>query len=156
MTAMRTPGQAGPMAMRIRPIPFFLLAGLLLPAVAVAQAPDLTGTTLVSMKGTLAPDEKTADDVGWGGISLGFTGDNAGKTRWFGVVHATAFGGDTFDAKTAVFKAHYNPTLYVVGPPELVKQLLALPDGTRVQLEGAVELGSRNIMLDLVKPLPGK
>src|SRR4030095_8813589 len=101
VTAMRTRGQAGPIAMRIRPIPFFLLAGLLLPAVAVAQAPDLTGTTLVSMKGTLAPDEKTADDVGWGGISLGFTGDNAGKTRWFGVVHATAVGGGTLDTQTA-------------------------------------------------------
>jgi hypothetical protein len=134
---------------------FILLAGML-PAVALAQAPDLTGTTLVSMKGTLVADQKTADDVGWGGISFGFTGDAANKTRWFGVVHATAFGGDTFDAKTAVFGAHYNPTLYLVGPPELVKQVLALPDGTRVQLEGAVELGSRNMMLDLVRKLPAQ
>jgi hypothetical protein len=155
---MRAQGQpsTGALVMRIRATAVFLVVGLLLPAVAAAQAPDFTGTTLVSMKGTLAPDEKTANDAGWGGISFGFTGDNAGTTRWFGVVHATAFGGDSFDAKTAVFKAHYNPTLYVAGPPELAKQLLALPDGTRVQLEGAVELGSRNIMLDLVKPLPAK
>lgn len=142
--------------MRIRALSVFVLAWLVLPALAPAQAPDFTGTTLVSMKGTLVPDEKTANDVGWGGISFGFTGDAVNKTRWFGVVHATAFGGNSFDAKTAVFKAHYDPTLYVVGPPELVKQLLAIPDGSRVQLEGAVELGSRNFMLDLVKQLPAQ
>jgi len=155
---MRTHGQphTGEIVMRIGAFSLVLLAGLALSAAALAQAPDLTGTTLVSMKGTLVADEKTANDEGWGGISFGFTGDNAGTTRWFGVVHATAFGGDTFDAKTAVFAAHYNPTLYVAGPPNLVKQLLALPNGTRVQLEGAVMLGSRNIMLDLVKPLPAK
>ena len=132
------------------------LAVLLLPAIASAQAPDLTGTTLVSMKGTLVADEKAANEVGWGGISLGFTGADVSKTRWLGVVHATAFGGDTFDAKTAVFQSHYNPSLIVVGPPALVKQLQAIPNGTRVQLEGAVELGSRNIMLDLVRKLPAK
>ncbi len=142
--------------MRTRALAFLALAGLLLPALALAQAPDLTGTTLVTMKGTLVADQKTAQDVGWGGISFGFTGDAAAKTRWFGVVHASLFGGDTFDAKSAVFRAHYNPTLIVAGPPALAKQLLALPDGTRVQIEGAVELGSRNILLDLVKPLPAK
>jgi hypothetical protein len=143
--------------MRSRRWPSILaLAMLLLPAIARAQAPDMTGTTLVSIKGTLVADEKTADDVGWGGISLGFTGSDASKTRWLGVVHATAFGGDSFDAKTAVFQAHYNPTLIVAGPPELAKQLQAMPNGTRVQLEGAVLLGSRNIMLDLVRKLPPK
>lgn len=143
--------------MRIRALALLLLAaGLVLPARAPGQASDLTGTTLVSIKGTFTPDEKTADDVGWGGISLGFTGDNVNTTRWLGVVHATAFGGDTFDAKTAVFKSHNTPSLRVVGPPNLVKQLLAIPNGSRVQLEGAVELGSRNFMLDLVRPLPGK
>jgi hypothetical protein len=142
--------------MRTRALAFLAFAGLTLPALALAQAPDLTGTTLVTMKGTLAPDEKTANDVGWGGISFGFTGDAASKTRWFGVVHASVFGGDTFDAKSAVFRAHYNPTLIVAGPPALAQQLLALPDGTRVQIEGAVMLGSRNILLDLVKALPAK
>ena len=111
MRALRRP-QRGALAMRIRALSVFVLAGLVLPALAPAQAPDFTGTTLVSMKGTLVPDEKTANDVGWGGISFGFTGDAASTTRWFGVVHATAFGGNSFDAKTAVFQAHYNPTLY--------------------------------------------
>jgi hypothetical protein len=139
-----------------RPPSLLALAVLLLPAIVRAQAPDWTGTTLVSIKGTLVADEKTANDVGWGGISLGFTGADASKTRWLGVVHATAFGGDTFDARTAVFQSHYNPSLIVAGPPALVKQLQAIPNGTRVQLEGAVELGSRNIMLDLVRQLPAK
>jgi len=136
---------------------FLLLAGLLLPALATAQpGPDMTGTAVVSIKGILAPDEKTADEAGWGGISLGFTGSDSSKTRWLGVVHATTLGGDSFDAKTAVFAAHYNPTLIVSGPPDLAKKLLGIPDGARVHLEGIIPLGSRNIMLDLVQQLPGK
>jgi hypothetical protein len=156
---MRTPGQRHPgaIAMRTRAFTLLVLAGVLLPALALGQPPDLTGSVVISMRGTLAPDESTANNMGWGGISFGFTGDNAGKTRWFGVVHATTLGGNSFDAKSAVFRAHYNPTLIVAGPPALAKQLLALPDGTRVQLEGVVELGgSRNILLDLVKPLSAK
>jgi hypothetical protein len=142
--------------MRNRLLSLLVLAGLVLPALTQAQAPDFTGTVLVSIKGTLEPDEKTANDVGWGGISLGFTGGDVSKTRWLGVVYATTFGGDSFVAKTAVFDAHYNPTLIVAGPPGLVTKLLAIPDGSRVKLEGAVELGSRNIMLDLVRQLPAK
>ena len=154
MTAMH----AGATATRNRALSLLLFAGLLLPALAAAQGggPDMTGTAVVSIKGILAPDEKTANDVGWGGISLGFTGSDSSKTRWLGVVHATTFGGDSFDAKTAVFAAHYNPTLIVAGPPELAKKLLAVPDGSRVHLEGAILVGTRNIMLDLVEQLPGK
>ena len=151
MTAM----YAASIAMRTRVLFLLLVAGLLVPALVRAQVPDLTGTALVTIKGILAPDEKTANDVGWGGISLGFTGSDASKTRWLGVVHANTFGGDSFEAKSAIFAAHYNPTLIVAGPPELAKQLLALPDGARVHLEGAIPLGSRNILLDVVRQLPG-
>src|SRR5215510_14051634 len=40
------------------------------------------------------------------------TGDNAGESRWFEVVHATMFDGDGFAAKSAVFRAH------IAGPPD--------------------------------------
>ena len=138
-------------------VPAFLLllAALLSPATAGAQGPtNLTGLAVVSMKGTLAADEKTANETGWGGISFGFTGAAAGTIRWFGVVHASLFGGNTFDAKSAVFRAHMVPSLIVAGPPELAKQLRELPDGTRVQIDGAIDRRSSNILLDLVKPLP--
>src|SRR5262249_8125733 len=101
-----------------------LLVALLLPAMAAAQeSTDLTGTVVFTMKGSFAKDEAAANDVGWGGISIGFTGDNAGKVRWFGVVHASLFGGNTFGAKSAIFRAHEVPALTVAGPPELAKQL---------------------------------
>lgn len=132
-----------------------LLAALLLPGGAGAQmGSNFTGVVGVKIKGTLVKDEATANDVGWGGISLGFTGDNAGKIRWLGVVHATTFDGDTFAAKSAVFRAHITPTLTVAGPPDLAKQLFNLPDGTRVHLEGAIERRSHTILLDVVQPLP--
>jgi hypothetical protein len=132
-----------------------LLAALLLPVGAGAQmGSDFTGVVGVKIKGTLVKDEATANDVGWGGISLGFTGDNAGKIRWLGVVHATTFDGDTFAAKSAVFRAHMVPALTVAGPPDLAKQLFNMPDGSRVHIEGAVERRSHTILLDLVQPLP--
>jgi hypothetical protein len=132
-----------------------LLVALLLPIAARAQmGGDFTGVVGVKIKGTLVKDEATANDVGWGGISLGFTGDNAGKIRWLGVVHATTFDGNTFAAKSAVFRAHITPTLTVAGPPDLAKQLFNLPDGTRVHFEGAIERRSHTILLDVVQPLP--
>ncbi|HJW68380.1 MAG TPA: hypothetical protein VJ829_03390 [Candidatus Binatia bacterium] len=132
-----------------------LLAALLVPVGAGAQmGGDFTGVVGVKIKGTLVKDEATANDVGWGGISLGFTGDNAGKIRWLGVVHATTFDGNTFAAKSAVFRAHMTPTLTIAGPPDLAKKLFDLPDGTRVHIEGAIERRSHTILLDLVQPLP--
>ena len=109
--------------------------------------------TVISMKGTLVRDKRAADAVGWGGISFGFTGDNVRTLRWFGVVHASLFGGNTFDAKSAVFRAHNVPALTVVGPPELARKLVALPDGAKVQIEGVIDRRSRTMLLDVVQPL---
>jgi len=132
-----------------------LLAALLLPIGAGAQiGNDFTGVVGVNIKGTLVKDEATANDVGWGGISLGFTGANAGKLRWLGVVHATTFDGNSFAAKSAVFRAHENPTLTVAGPPDLAQKLFNLPDGTKVHIGGAIERRSHTILLDVVQPLP--
>jgi hypothetical protein len=132
-----------------------LFVALLLPVGARAQmGDDFTGVVGVKIKGTLAKDEAMANDVGWGAISLGFTGDNAGKIRWLGVVHASTFDGNSFVAKSAVFRAHITPTLTIAGPPELAKQLFNLPDGTRVHFEGAIERRSHTMLLDLVRPLP--
>lgn len=128
-------------------------AALLLPSLGHAQPYGTAAAVMVSMKGTMAKDQAAANDVGWGGISFGFTGDNAGKVRWFGVVHASVFGNNTFDAKSAVFRASTVPALTVAGPPALAQKLFALPDGTKVQIDGLVDRESRNLLLDVVEPL---
>jgi len=61
--------------------------------------------------------------------------------------------GNTFDAKSAVFRAHDVPALTVVGPPELARKLVALPDGAKVQIEGVIDRRSRTMLLDVVQPL---
>jgi hypothetical protein len=129
------------------------LTALLSAATSRAQPIVDLGTVVVSMKGTLVRDKQAAGDVGWGGISFGFTGDDVATVRWFGVVHASLFGGNTFDAKSAVFRAHTVPALTVVGPPNLARKLAALPDGTKVQVEGIVDRRTRNILLDVVQAL---
>lgn len=132
-----------------------LAALLLLPASLRAQEVMNLGSVVWRMRGTLVADQKTANDTGWTGVSLGFTGDAAAKTRWFGAVHAETFGGDTYDAWSYVNNvSHYNPTFIIAGPPELAAKLLAMPNGTRVALEGVLDPRARNLMLDVVKQLP--
>ena len=97
---------------------------LLLPASVRAQGviQDL-GPVVWRMRGTLVADQKTASDMGFSPVSLGFTGQADTKTRWFGAVHAEMFGGDTFDAWSYVNGvSHYNPTFTIVGPPEHGRQ----------------------------------
>ena len=133
----------------------FLAALLLLPVTARTQEVFDQGSIVWSMKGTLVANKATANDTGWTGVSLGFTGQDDKKVRWMGAVHASIFGGDTFDAWSYINKvSHYEPTFLVVGPPDLAKKLMALPDGSRVALEGVLDPRSRNLLLDAVKPLP--
>jgi hypothetical protein len=129
---------------------------LLLPASVRAQGAiqDL-GPVVWRMRGTLVADQKTASDMGFSAISLGFTGQADTKTRWFGAVHAEMLGGDTFDAWSYVNGvSHYNPTFTIVGPPDMAAKLLAMPNGTRVALEGILDPRARNLMLDAIKQLP--
>jgi hypothetical protein len=131
------------------------LCVLLLPVAASSQPPiDVTGVAVISMTGTLVADRRTAQDIGWGGISFGFTGEGVGTTRWFGVAHAELFGGNTFDAKSAIFRVHKVPALIVAGPPDLARQLRELPDSTSVQITGAIDRRTRAMLLATVKPLP--
>jgi hypothetical protein len=133
-----------------------LAALLLLPAALRAQEILNLGSVVWRMRGTLVADQKTANEMGWTGVSLGFTGDAASRTRWFGAVHAETFGGDTYDAWSYVNDvSHYEPTFIIAGPPELAAKLLAMPSGTRVALEGVLDPRARNLMLDVVKQLPG-
>jgi hypothetical protein len=127
---------------------------LLLPAVLRGQGVSDLGPVVWRMRGTLVADKQAANDIGWTGVSIGFTGQKDNKVRWLGAVHAEIFGGDTFDAWSYVDKvAHYTPTFTVAGPPDLASQLLALPDGSRVALEGMLDRGARTLLLDAVKPL---
>src|SRR5262249_5034626 len=130
------------------------LAALLVSAVAT-RAQDLTGSVVLDMKGTVAADKAAASEAGWQAITFGFTGLEDNTVRWFGVVHASLFDGDTFDARTIINAAsHYDPTVTIVGPPELAKKLHDLPNGTRVSLGGVLVPSTRNMMLGVVKALP--
>ena len=133
------------------------LAALLLSSAGVRaqEGPDLTGSVTIDLKGTLAADKAAASEAGWQAITFGFTGQADKSVRWFGVVHASLFDGDTFDARSIILRAsHYDPTVTIVGPPELAKKLHDLPNGTRVSLGGVLVPSTRNMMLGVVKPLP--
>jgi len=134
------------------------LAALLLLSptrVRAQESPNLTGSVTFDLKGTLAADKAAASEAGWQAITFGFTGLEDKTVRWFGVVHASLFDGDTFDARTIINAAsHYDPTVTIVGPPELAKKLHDLPNGTRVSLGGVLVPSTRNMMLGVVKSLP--
>ena len=133
------------------------LAALLLSSAGVRaqEGPDLTGSVTIDLKGTLAADKAAASEAGWQAITFGFTGQADKTVRWFGVVHASLFDGDTFDARSIILRAsHYDPTVTIVGPPELAKKLHDLPNGPRVSLGGVLVISTRNMMLGVVKSLP--
>ena len=150
MTPVRPPGDRR--VRRLIACAAALAALLVSPVAAHAQE---AGSVVLDMKGTLATDKAAASEAGWQAITFGFTGLEDKTVRWFGVVHASLFDGDTFDARTIINAAsHYDPTVTIVGPPELAKKLHDLPNGTRVSLGGVLVPSTRNMMLGVVKSLP--
>src|SRR5262249_32550570 len=125
--------------------------GRLIAAAAVClPAPDRFGTWENEVPSLVCNASAPASGrwkLFWHAICGWRTGDNAGESRWFEVVHATMFDGDGFAAKSGVFRAH------IAGPPGLAKKLFDLPEGTRVHVEGAIERRSHTFLLGVVNPV---
>ena len=110
---------------------------------------------LFTIEGILAPDQPTANKVGYDPLSIGFQGSNAGTTRWLGVVAARSLDGDSFQGKELVETLlPKSPNVLVDGPKDVVAKLLGAPNGSKIVMQGMLIPASRNWMLDSVKLLP--
>jgi len=129
-----------------------ILVVALLAAIASAQHPPTVTvhrSTLLQLDGAFVESREAARRRSGEGVSMGF-----GKTvRWFAVDEARTVGGDPTPSGRDVLNAlaPLQPNLLILGPPALREQLSAIPDGTRVRLEGLVDRGARTCLLREVK-----
>ena len=131
-----------------------IAAVLLLGLVATAHGQVSPGQPqLFTVEGILAPDQATADKVGYDPVSIGFEGGTG--IRWLGVVAARSLQGDSFQGHEMVDSLLPNkPTFLAMGPPEIVSKLGKAPNGSRVVIQGTLTPLTRNWMLDKVDILP--
>lgn len=126
--------------------------GILLGATAQAQwSPGQP--QLFTIEGIVAPDQATADKVGYDPISIGF--QDGGAQKWLGVVAARSLDGDSFQGREVVESLMpKKPNLLVSGPKDVVATLKDAPNGARIVVRGMLVPASRNWMIDSVKTLP--
>jgi hypothetical protein len=131
-----------------------IAAAVVLGLVATAHGQISPGQPqLFTVEGILAPDQATADKVGYDPVSIGFEG--GGTTRWLGVVGARSLQGDSFQGHEMIDSLLPNkPTFLVTGPSEVVSKLGKAPDGSRIVAQGMLTPLTRNWVLDKVDILP--
>lgn len=123
--------------------------------VPVARAQMSVGQPqLFTIEAIAAPDQAAAAKVGYDPLSVGFADGPRGEVRWIGVVAARSLDGDAFQGKQVVENLLPNsPNLLVAGPAPLVAKLRAVPNGSRVVLQGILNPPTRNYLLDKVEIL---
>ena len=110
---------------------------------------------LFTIEGIVAPDQATANKVGYDPLSIGFQGSD--KQVWLGVLGARSLDGDSFQGREVVETLMpQSPNLLADGPKDLVAQLQGAPNGTRVVVQGMLIPATRNYMISSVKTLPAK
>jgi hypothetical protein len=134
----------------VRSIASILVLGLVAPAHGQVSPGQ---PQLFTIEGIVAPDQATADKVGYDPVSIGFEGGSG--LRWLGVVAARSLQGDSFQGKEMIETLLPNsPNLLVTGPSEVVSKLQKAPNGSRVVAQGMLIPATRNWMLEKVDILP--
>jgi len=131
-----------------------LALGIVVLLGSAAQAQFSPGQPqLFTIEGIVAPDQATAQKVGYDGLSIGFQG--GGAQKWLGVVAARSLDGDSFQGKELVETLlPKSPNLLVDGPKDVVAKLQNAANGSRVVVQGMLIPATRNWMIDSVKTLP--
>jgi hypothetical protein len=134
---------------------FLRILGVVLVMAAMAAvatelpSPRLGPALLLRLDGVLTADHAVAEKVGFTVASFAFLGHGKDADRLIGVTEARTVGGDVpadgVDVLDAV--APFKPNFLASGAPALVKDLLALPDGTAIRIEGLVDRGSRTFLI---------
>jgi len=149
---------------RTRRVPLTILAALALATAAPSSLrsapisppfPSVGPALLLRLKGVIQTTSPAARKYGFTVASLGFAGTDAAE-RWLGVTDARTVGGDNPVNGKDVLAAlsPFTPNLLVMGPPDLVARLSALPAGTTVTIEGLVDRGSRTYYLRRLQVWP--
>ncbi len=112
-------------------------------------SPKLGPALLLRLDGVLTTDRAVANTAGFTVASFAFLGHGKDADRLIGVTEARTVGGDVpadgVDVLDAV--APFDPNFLASGAPALVTDLLAVPSGTAIRIEGLVDRGSRTFLI---------
>jgi hypothetical protein len=115
----------------------------------VTPLPNVGPPLLLRLDGVIATSKEATRGVGFDAVSFGILGDDTGERRWLAVTDARTVGGDhpLLGKDVLDILAPFTPSLFITGPPELVRRVRDLSPGTPVRLEGLVNRGSRTYLL---------
>lgn len=137
----------------MRSTPHWLLtATLLVTAIASATdipAPRLGPPILLRLDGVIGTDRTAAKAAGFTVTSFQFLQHGRDDDRVIGVNDARTVGGDVGVLGKDVLEAvaPFDPNFIATGPAPLVRDLLAVPSGTAIRIEGMVDRGSRTFLI---------
>jgi hypothetical protein len=111
-----------------------------------------TGAVMLEVQGEVTASEAKANEVGYDAFALVFTKTSDAPKRWLAIVQATTWGGDSFQGKELMDNI-VPQRLVIVGQNQFAQQLMAVPPGSRVHLEGMLAPGVGEFMLGAVRIL---
>jgi hypothetical protein len=126
--------------------------------VRAGHAQPVAGETqFISVSGQVAADRKSAQAIGYSAISIAFTGESPDKLVWVGVVRAESWNDDAFAGRDMLaLIAGHTPTMLASGNAATLAKLRQAAVGSRIHVEGMLEVDSRNILVGGVQVTPGK
>jgi hypothetical protein len=131
-----------------------LMITLSLSQVARAQV-ELGEQPMLTVSGQVSKDQKTATQVGYSVVSLGFTGQPPDKVVWIGVVKAESWDGDESAGRDMIAAVQgYTPSLLLAGKPALVTKIQQAPVGSRIVIGGILQQDARLFSIGVVKVTP--
>lgn len=112
-------------------------------------SPRLGPALLLRLDGVLTTDRAVAETAGFTVASFAFLGHGKDADRLIGVTEARTVGGDVPADGVNVLDAvaPFTPNFLASGAPAMVKDLLDLPSGTAIRIEGLVDRGSRTFLI---------
>jgi hypothetical protein len=107
-----------------------------------------TRPLILHLEGTMAAERATAARTGFATVSFAVTGREPDLRYWLGVEDVYPLGDYPRLGKDILDDVRmYDPTYFVVGPPDLVARFLAVAPATRVTLEALTNGTSRTFYL---------
>jgi hypothetical protein len=110
-----------------------------------------TRPLILHLEGTMAAERTAAARSGFTTVSFAVTGGEPQRRRWLGVEEVYPLGDYPRLGKDILDDLRmYDPTFFVMGPPDLVARFIDVEPATRVTLEALTNGGSRTFYLSRV------
>jgi hypothetical protein len=134
-----------------------LIALVVLVAAAPSAEADLqipvlrTRPLILHLEGTMTADRAAAARAGFTAVSFAVVGRDPAERFWLGVDQVYPLGDYPRLGKDILDDVHmYDPTYFVVGPPDLVTRFTSIAPASRVVLEGLANGSGRTFYLRMV------